>query len=541
MKKNRSVALVEKTVKTCGGDSKKLSRELKRLVKEGKRSGDYILVGAAYCFLSENCYDTGDLSGLLANSIKAVALLKDSEEYELIARSYICLVAAYTNQENHNMALISDEIVLDVVRKHRIKGSIRLSILNNIAASYHMMGDVRKSIRIQKECLSLFEKLHENNDDDLAMYLINLAEYYKSNDETGEAQDVFKKMAPWIDAISFKPLICDYYLRRAIMSFTLGDTKAGKADTDKALTLIPDNLYPLPIYDDLRQISHFLSVDKDKERAEKLLNLMTVFAEKNTGAFEQIIAVRTMADHYKCFGDCKLATEYYAKYEELNDRHMREMNELQMSLHKTTKNAEIEIRKLKQKMKKNEELASQEPLTKLLNRSALLRVSSEFIEEAAKKKQKVGGIFIDIDFFKQCNDSYGHAKGDEIIREVARVCRRQETGSVRFARYGGDEFFGITRGLSDDEVAEIARRICRAIRAADIPNVNNPNGGRITLSVGVVNVTITDKTNTVLEVINYADKATYYAKNTGKNAIYKLDHGAGADNKTGNYFVKIDF
>ena len=113
--------------------------------------------------------------------------------------------------------------------------------------------------------------------------------------------------------------------------------------------------------------------------------------------------------------------------------------------------------------------------------------------------------------------------GDEIIREVARACKAEETAFIRFARYGGDEFFGITRGLADDAVAEIARRICRRIRALDIPNEKSPNGQRITLSAGVVNVAITERTDTIIDVAKYADKALYHAKNAGKDAIYLLD------------------
>ena len=158
-----------------------------------------------------------------------------------------------------------------------------------------------------------------------------------------------------------------------------------------------------------------------------------------------------------------------------------------------------------------------------------------------KKRQKVGAIFIDIDCFKECNDTYGHAKGDEIIKEVASACRRQENKNIRFARYGGDEFFGITRGLSDDEVCDIARRICISIRNAAIPNEKNPNGGILTLSAGVVNVPITDRTDTILEIANYADKAVYYAKNAGRNAVYQLVHGENGTKAAGAAYIKIDF
>ena len=268
---------------------------------------------------------------------------------------------------------------------------------------------------------------------------------------------------------------------------------------------------------------------------------MTEFSEKNTGTMEQSISLRMMADFYKQFGDYERASAYYADFAAMNEKHMRELRETQLKLFRTTKNTEAEIRRLKRKMRKSEELVSLEPLTKLLNRSALLRVSAEFIDLAAQRKQKVGAIFLDIDFFKEYNDTYGHAAGDDVIVEVARACRKQETANVRFARYGGDEFFGITRGLSDEEVSEIARRIALSVRKADIPHEKNPNGGRITLSVGVVNVAITDSTNTILEIVNYADKAVYYAKNAGKNAIYRLDHGSDGDENPGATFVRIDF
>ena len=75
----------------------------------------------------------------------------------------------------------------------------------------------------------------------------------------------------------------------------------------------------------------------------------------------------------------------------------------------------------------------------------------------------------------------------------------------------------------------IAQRICERIRKADIPNELNPNGHRVTLSMGVVNVPVTHHTDTIIEIANYADKAVYHAKNTGKNRICFLEHGKKKD------------
>ncbi|MCR5323666.1 MAG: GGDEF domain-containing protein [Lachnospiraceae bacterium] len=131
---------------------------------------------------------------------------------------------------------------------------------------------------------------------------------------------------------------------------------------------------------------------------------------------------------------------------------------------------------------------------------------------------------------------------DSSIEKLNRMVKEsEETANVRFARYGGDEFLGLTYGLEDDQVADIARRICIRIRKADIPNRNNPNGKRVTLSVGIVNVAVTGDTDTIIQIANYADKAVYYSKNAGKNCIHLLDYGRTNVEGEDDPFVRIDF
>ena len=541
MKNSRSVAAVIKIAETYADDSKELIKELRRCVREGRRSADLLTVGAAYCCLAEAYSDADDFHNLLITALQAVTILKDSEEYELTAKSYFALGHAYTNQGNNQMALVCDELAYDIVKRHRIKGQLKIIALNNLSVSYHVMEEPRKSIKCLNECIALLKRDYPEEYTDLLMYSINLAGCHKDTGELERAEEVLASLTGILDKVEFYPLVCDYYLRRAIVAYLRNDIAAGDGYMDTAFSIFPDTIFPLPLYDDLCEVARMITKRKDRARSEKIFGLMTVYAENNEGTLEQLFATRMMANFYKDFGEYELAAEYFAKYEELNDRQMNELKAMQMKLHVTMRRTEAEIRRLNRRMRASEELASVEPLTKLMNRSALLRVSSEFIETAAKKHWKVGAIFIDIDCFKECNDTYGHAKGDEIIKEVASACRKQESKNIRFARYGGDEFFGITRGLTDGEVCDIVRRICGTIRGAGIPNEKNPNGGVLTLSAGVVNVPITDRTDTILEIANYADKALYYAKNAGRNAVYQLVHGDGGAKVADAAYIKIEF
>ena len=530
---------VLETVGAYKNDRPKLIRELKRIVREGQKSGDAVAVGAAYCHLADAYSRDGDLNGMLASALKAVALLKDTNEYELIVRAHFALSYVYGVQDNHQMSIAECDRAYQIIKRHRIKGKLRISVLNNLANAYHALRDYKTSIRILTRCIEQTETDFPNDYTSLAKYSINLASNCKSDGDIERARAILASMSEWIDRADFRPIVCDWFLRRALIAYELGDAESGDGFVDEAFARVPEDIYPGALYDDFRKVSRFLVARGDRARAGRILGLMTVYAEKETGPLERLCAYGMMADYYNGFGETGRALEYYIRLEKLYEERLEELTCVKLNIYKSIRNADAEIRRLRNKMRKNEELFSLEPMTRLLNRSALLALSSEYIASAAKKKQKVGAIFIDIDFFKECNDTYGHARGDEIIRSVAEACRAEENANVRFARYGGDEFFGVTRGLSDEAVADVARRVCRRVRGEAIPNEKNPNGGIITLSAGVVNVPITDRTDTIIEIANYADKALYRAKNSGKNAIFTL--GYDGRGKNGASFAAIDF
>lgn len=493
--------------------------------------------GAACCHLAELCHFADDDRGAFSNALRAVTVLKDTKAYELLVRSYVSLSLVYTNQDNPQTAMEIDETAYRIVRKHRIRGQARAKVLNSLAANYTMLGDIQKSICLLKECLSLIEESPEEDLIGRAKITLNLAAYYEDNKEPEKSRDTLMTMAPWIDQVGFRALQCDYYLRLASVSYMMEDEKPGNAYADTALDLLPKDCCPMPVYDDLKDLLRYLLVRKDKARAGRVFKAMSGFEKNENSTIQQIYICRIRADYYRVFGEPEQAVACYDKLMGLLDRQKEETQEIQRKQVKRLKEADSEICKLNREIQKNEEMVSLEPMTKLLNRLGLLRVSSEFIDDASKTTGKVGAIFVDIDFFKECNDTYGHSRGDEIIREVADACRKEETKNVRFSRYGGDEFFGITRGLTDEKVCNIARRIAKTIRDANLPHVNNPNGGRITLSIGVVNMTINDRTNTILDIANNADKALYYAKSAGKDVIFQQVIG---DPKAGDGGVTSD-
>ena len=541
MTRKQILALVRKILVEHQNEPRIQIREFNKLLKQAQASHDIYFIGLVFYSLGAAYNEIGERDMQISCAMKAIPLLTNAKEYRLTANSYTTLGAAYFYQENYQIALDNYDKAYDLVKKHRIRGTSRMAVVNNIATCYCVMEDYRSGIRYLNECIELTKKEQPDNAYALMIFAFNLSDCYIKLKEPEKAAEILADTAQWAEKSNMKVYICDYHLRCALNDFELNNKRSGNKNVDTALKMLPKVPDIYPVYPNLSKLVRCLLNNNDRKRADVIIEYFVEYGKKYDDTIDQLLFCRTMGDYYKSIGEPEQAVDYYSRLDELYEKRTSELKRIQLNIRKRMKEADSSIVRLNKMIKESEERANREPMTKLLNRAAMLRIAGEFIETAAKKKKKVGAIFIDIDFFKECNDTYGHAKGDEIIREVAAACRKEVNSHVRFARYGGDEFLGVTCGLEDGAVTDIARRISDNIRKADIPNEKNPNGHRVTLSVGVVNVPITEKTDTIIQIANYADKAVYHSKSAGKNCIHLLDHGRTGEDGEDEPFVKIEF
>ena len=126
-------------------------------------------------------------------------------------------------------------------------------------------------------------------------------------------------------------------------------------------------------------------------------------------------------------------------------------------------------------------------------------------------------IMIDIDNFKMVNDSYGHTKGDDVLREVAQALKRTIRKSDLVARYGGEEFAILLPHTDLERAMKGAERVRKVIENLDFTNVSKDF--RVTVSAGVATFPEKGLDNS-LDIIALADKALYEAKKRGKNRTF---------------------
>ena len=165
--------------------------------------------------------------------------------------------------------------------------------------------------------------------------------------------------------------------------------------------------------------------------------------------------------------------------------------------------------------------AATDALTSLPNRAHFERRFQEEWQRASRLGLTLGLLIIDVDHFKQVNDTFGHLRGDMVLAAVAQCCQKQFRSYDLVARFAGDEFVAVTCGCSVEDIDLPIRRLQDSIRALDLQF--NGEHAAVTLSVGAsVVCSGLDQLKTD-DLLESADQCLYRAKRNGRNRAYRVE------------------
>ena len=169
------------------------------------------------------------------------------------------------------------------------------------------------------------------------------------------------------------------------------------------------------------------------------------------------------------------------------------------------------------------DLANVDELTGLGNRRLVNKALQEEINRARRSGSELSVILMDVDYFKNYNDTYGHPAGDAVLQKLADIMQRATTraGEV-VARYGGEEFILVLPGASPSSALRTAERLRDLVVEERIPHETSQVSEFVTISQGVVTVT-PDAELQPADLVNRADNALYQAKDAGRNTIMVAD------------------
>ena len=181
-------------------------------------------------------------------------------------------------------------------------------------------------------------------------------------------------------------------------------------------------------------------------------------------------------------------------------------------MHKLRSRLKRQRRELTEALDTIRVLATVDELTSLVNR----RRMHEVLEAEERRQPSSRGTCIallDIDFFKQVNDQYGHAAGDSVLRSFSQAARACLRGDDVLARWGGEEFLLLLPDASLDDARGVLERMAEQVHTMPVPGVE---GRRISFSAGLATRNAGEP---FAEAIHRADKALYRAKESGRDRI----------------------
>lgn len=173
---------------------------------------------------------------------------------------------------------------------------------------------------------------------------------------------------------------------------------------------------------------------------------------------------------------------------------------------------------LKKAVAELEKLATTDSLTGIANRRSLLLMGENEFLRARRYNRQLSVLMLDVDRFKQINDTYGHAVGDEALTAIAKAIVSTLRKGDSFGRFGGEEFLAFLPETNLDYAVEIANRIRTTI--AELSLFSRKKLVQMTISIGVTEYTQED--DSIDTAIKRADRGLYYAKHRGRNLVVAI-------------------
>jgi len=222
-----------------------------------------------------------------------------------------------------------------------------------------------------------------------------------------------------------------------------------------------------------------------------------------TNITDKVAGLEAGADDYlpKPFDEAELNARIYAslRTKALQDE-LRERN-----------------RQLEDLLHKLEIMAITDHLTEIYNRRHFEEILKREFTRALRYNLHLSCLMCDIDHFKRINDTYGHAAGDTVLKETARLIASflRETDIV--GRWGGEEFIVLLTQAKKEDARKVAERILKAVEGHRFQGL--PENERVTISIGIASIPEDREIDNWEKLIKYADEALYRAKRNGRNRI----------------------
>ncbi len=489
-------------------------------VTEEKDKGLYGMVCYYTAFYMINDGSPDECQFYLNESIRCI---QGTERESEIARCYNLSGIVAHSQGNFVQAMENYEKARHYAGRYGSRVIYTMAV-GNMASTYYRVGAYDRSVVCYEECIQMLEESGRSTVSMANMYSRILAGYGYCLSMMGQidkATAVAEKLQMMLDERDNSPAVrLAIYTFYAFLAYRKGDTAQEERCIDMAVRNVAESVTIFTDYDSILNFVQYLIQAKRLDALQCVLDYTEPQAasERNESFLLQLLLLRLRycsdeMDQQNFFTCIQTFFGLKSKHELAeNDQVMRVI-----SLRNKLREVEEEQAKLVAENTKLLYQTEHDELSGLYNKRYLNRYMEEIFEEALEQEIPLGVLFVDIDYFKQMNDRYGHQKGDKCIIEIAKAIKSCMPGDFA-ARYGGDEFVILTLGRSRAYLEEKAQMLVEDIKSREIPNEDSKHTNIVTVTVGAVHA-IPHKPNKMWDFLSAADETLYYQKSDQKGRV----------------------
>lgn len=497
---------------------------LNRLKKKAQQEGDNALLGFVFFHFADlYYYRDHDYEKFKKNITKAIRTLMQSEEKELLARSFNFVAIDAVNYGSYDVAYnyyMTGLKICDDLPDALVPGIIH----SNLGQLFNEIGNYELARKHIRHGLKIIAKHPEDG-----KYYRNLINMHFQDgmislamnklDDVERSQSVIRRYMDEYDGMEEGDLSLPLAFMNVRLALARKQKKKAEALLDDLLLALENEAAIYDCMDDLFTFLRYLTDTKNTAIAERVIRAVGDKIKDNDIQHISLMFNDIVVSYYDAIGNSRMVTKLLRQQHEMT----KSLRSEQRILHGFSIELIRAISEVQEKqdriVKENrllQEQAFTDALTGIPNRHAMNTELALAYEKAYRDGKALGVAMLDIDSFKEYNDTYGHNKGDECLKAIAEeLSVIAKDPNIFCARYGGDEFIVIYENMDEETVNRKAEELAKGIAERNIKNKNSDVSDLVTVSQGIC-FGVPSEENKFWDYLETADKALYSAKRNGR-------------------------
>lgn len=446
---------------------------------------------------------------------QAINHFKEAGNLEQYARGLNMLGVIYAALGNETMAIDYYLEGLECSIQNNLS-HITLLFYNNIGSRYMELHEHDRAIsyflKAEKELVSEKVQMEENYATWCLVTYLNLVMSYTALRNFPRAEEYLEKSLAYMHVEENREYRVGVMISQYWLYWLEGKEDLTYEHLDEILEAALNDESTSDYVENMLAVCQLLREMKEYDNWKRVIKSFEAYTKNQDSVYFRLVLTEMWMEYYKNIDNMKQYIHLCVDHAEL----YRMQKVVEDKERAAAIDIKIELQEKEVERRMAEQMSHTDSLTCLGNRYKLELDSHDMMAECLENRQVMTVGVLDIDCFKQMNDTYGHLQGDDCLRKISEVLHKA-TESVGMAyRFGGDEFVILAKDATKEQILQMAEQIKRGIYELHMENINSKVLPEVTISQGYC-CFVPEKEAKLSDMLSMADKALYLVKERGRN------------------------